>query len=187
MQIVDLFYELARQHKRVKGFYYGKSYNKGAGNAVYPLVWVDDPVYGRRVNQTMQYTVNVDVLGLPDTDADILNVQKEAFNVGITFEEKIKQTRGSTGFGADGLAFVSVSEYYDDNAAGMRFTFTITGANPVDRCNDDFDPDKKFPDGSVLPSFSTDNPDGCAVFADKSGLPNFKISNPDGCAVFSDE
>ena len=176
MQIVNLFYELARQHKRVKGFYYGKAYDKGAGTDRYFLVWMDDPVYGRSVNQTIQYTVNVDFLGIPAKDADVLAVQGEAFRVGLTFAEKVKQTRTKTGFFIDGFSFVSLSDYYDDGAAGFRFTYTVTHANPANICNDDFDPDKQFPDGPVLPDFNTDHPDGYAVFADKPGLPTFSIN-----------
>lgn len=182
MQIVNFFYELAREHKRIRGFYYGKAYNKGAGNAVYPLIWVDDPIAGRSVNQTLQYIVNVDILGMPANDADIASVQQQALTIGLTIEEKIKQDR--PGFTPDGISFISVSDYYDDNAAGFRFTFTLKQANPVDRCNDDFDPDKKFSHEKALPDFSTDHPDGCAIFEDKQGLPNFRIRDPEGCAIF---
>lgn len=176
MQIVNLFYELARQHKLINGFYYGKAYNKGAGNAVYPLVWVDDPISGRRINQTLQYTVNVDVLGLPSNDTEILSIQQEAFIVGLTMEEKLKKEK--PGFYPDGISFIGLSDYYDDNAAGFRFTFTLTQALPVDRCNEDFDPEKELLGAGSLPDFNTDHPQGCAIFKDKKGLPNFILTDP---------
>lgn len=175
MQIVNLFYELARQHKQIKGFVYGKGYEKGAANRAHPLLWVDDPLYGQSVNQVLQYTVNVDILGIPENDKDVISVQTAAFNVGLTLAEKIKKTQPKTGFSVSGFTFLSLRDYYDDNAAGFRFTYTIVQANPADRCADEFDPQKQFPQVNALPDFEVSHPDGCAVFNDKTGLPNFKI------------
>ena len=176
MQIVNFFYELARQHKQIKGFIYGKSYEKGAANEAHPLLWLDDPIYGQSVNQTLQYTVNVDILGVPENDEDVLDVQTAAFNVGMAIAEKIKHTRAQTGYSIDGFSFVSLRDYYDNNAAGLRFTYTMVQANPVNRCGNDFDPSKQFPKVDALPDFKVENPDGCAIFSDKTGLPNFKIT-----------
>lgn len=176
MQIVNFFYELARQHKLIKGFNYNKSYGKGAGNDSYPLVWLDDPVYGQSLGtNALQYTVNVDFLGIPATEAEVPAVQAEAFLVGLSFAEKIKQIRTNTGFSVERFSFLSLRDYYDDNAAGFRFTYAINQANPVDRCAEDFDPDKQFTKIDALPDFKTDNPNGCAVFSDKKGLPNFRV------------
>lgn len=181
MQIVDLFYELARQHRQIRGFFYGKAYDKGAANEAHPLVWLDDPIAGRDVNQTIQYTCNVDILGIPSNDAEVLAIQNSAFVIGLSFAEKIKRAYPANGFKFSGFTFVSLRDYYDNAAAGFRFTYTVTQANPVNRCNDDFDPDKQFPETGALPSFQLDSPQGCAVFNDKSSLPNFKLTNPDGC------
>lgn len=177
MQIVNFFYELARQHAKIKGFKYGKPSDKGAGNDKYPLVWVDDPILGRSTGTgaTLQYTVNVDILGLPANDPDVGEVQGEAFLVGLDFTEKTKRDRPTTGFSLDGFSFITLRQYYDDDAAGIRFTFVINQANPVNRCADDFDPDKQIGAISPLPTFYVDDADGCAVFTDKTGLPNFKV------------
>lgn len=177
MQIVNLFYELARQHKKINGFFYGKTYEKGAANEAHPLLWLDDPVYGQSVNQTLQYTVNVDILGLPANDKEVLDVQTSAFNVGLSIAEKIKQAKEPRGFSVDSFTFLSLRDYYDNNAAGYRFTYTLKAVNPVDRCADDFDPSKEFPKIDALPEFNLENPDGCAVFNNKNGLPNFKLKN----------
>lgn len=168
MQIVNIFYDLARQHKKIKSFVYGKSYEKGAGNNIYPLVWLDDPIYGNSVKKPIvQYTVNVDFLGIPANDEDVIAVQTAALNAGLAFNEKLE--------GVERYSFLSLRDYYDDKAAGFRFTFTINKANPVDRCADEFEPDKQFTKVENLPDFKTDNPNGCAVFSNKKGLPNFTI------------
>lgn len=175
MQVVNLLYELSRQHKQIRGFVYGKEYEQGAANEVYPLVWLDDPIYGQSVNNILRYTVNTDILGLPEIAADVSDVQSSAFLVGLSFAEKIKKTQGATGFGVDGFTFLSLRDYYDNNSAGFRFTYTLTQANPINRCGEFFDPSKEFVSVAVMPEFKVEHPDGCAVFNDKTGLPNFKL------------
>lgn len=178
MQIVNLFYELARQQKEMKGFKYGKGYEKGAGSDVYPLTWVDDPLAGSSANSAgsvIKWSVNVDILGIPANDAETLGVQDKAFLIGLSYIEKVKEIKSQTGLSIESFNFVSLREYYDDNAAGFRFTFVVNARNPVDRCADYFDPEKKFDKYNLLPDFNTENPDGCAVFNDKKGLPNFNI------------
>lgn len=178
MQIVNLFYEIARQHKLVKGFRYGKSYEKGAGSDIYPLVWLDDPILGQSASpNTVRLTVNVDFLGIPKDDADVVAVQTAAYLVGLSFNEKIKELNAAfaTKDKTESFNFITLRNYYDDDAAGVRFTFTLIGPNPSDLCVDYFDPDKQLEKLKPLPEFKTDNPNGCAVFSDKPGLPNFEV------------
>lgn len=183
MQPIDLFYTLSREHKRLNSFVYGKAYEKGAGNNKYPLAWLDDPVTGNTAGPQpsaplaqIQWICNVDFLGIPNNDADVINVQAAAFAVGLSFAEQINKTRHVNKYFAAGFNFISLREYYDDNAAGYRFTFTLQEANPVDLCADDFDPAKVFTDISPLPAFNTIASEGCAVFTDKPGLPNFSVT-----------
>lgn len=176
MQIVNFFYEIARQHRRIKGFAYGKGYEKGAGMEMHPLIWLDDPILGQSVGNTIRYTVNVDVLGVPKKPSDAVAVQTEAFNVGMGIIERIKTQRASTGVSLDSFSFITLRDYYDNNAAGVRFTMQLITANPVDRCADDFDPTKQLGKIDALPNFDTDAPDGCAIFNNSVGLPDFKLS-----------
>lgn len=178
MQIVNFLYELARQHKRINSFVYGKAYTKGAGNNIYPLFWLDDPVSGRADgDNVLTWSVNMDVLGIPATALEVEAVQSAAFDAMLTTFEKIKELRraGTSLFSMGDFNFISLRDYYDDKAAGFRFSFTITQANPVNRCAEDFDPAKQFVKTDALPNFETDVPEGCAVFNDKNGLPNFKL------------
>lgn len=174
MQIVDTIYELARTNKLIKGFRYAKPSEKGAGSDSYPLVWLDDPISGQTTSgppnklAVLRQTINVDFLGIPADDADVLAVQTAAYLTGLSFAEKLKD-------GLDSFTWLSLREYYDDNAAGIRFTFYLTGANPVNRCGDFFDPAKQFDVTPLLPKFLVNNPDGCAIFNDKGTLPNFTL------------
>lgn len=175
MLIVDFFYELAREHILIKGFKYDRNANKGAGNDIYPLLWLDDPISGVKINDTIQYTCNVDILGIPSTVSEVPTVQSSAFDVGLSLAERIKVIRPTSKISLNGFNFLSLREYTDDNAAGYRFTFTLISANPTDRCAEYFDPEKVFPVVSSLPSFSVADPNGCAVFNDTTGLPNFSV------------
>lgn len=179
MQIVNIFYELARTHNKIKGFAYGPRQDQGAGNDFYPLVWVDDPLTGRNAGgerfRVLNYTVNVDFLGMPANESEVLAVQAQAYKVGLSFAERLRETRAATGFSVDGFSFVSLRRYYDDLAAGYRFTFNLIQANPVELCVDDFDPGKTLGSINSLPDFKTDDATGCAVFSDYKGLPDFKL------------
>lgn len=175
MQIVNLFYQLARQHRAIQGFRYGKGYEKGAGDGRYPLMWLDDPIYTRAISTSLQYTCNVDFLDIPGEGKSVAAVQAAAQMAGLAVAEKIKSTRSRTGFTIVEVNAVTLCDYYDDNAAGWRFTYTLSQANPVDLCADEFDPGKEFPTISALPDFSVDNPGGCAIFSEKTGLPDFKL------------
>lgn len=176
MQIVNFFYELARQHKRLKGFTYNKAYRKGAGNSMYPLLWLDDPIAGQAVGDgVIRWTVNADFLGLPKDADEVPAVQAGAFDAALSLIEQIRKVRATTGVSIEGFNFLSLRDYYDDNAAGYRFTMTLNQANPVNRCLEDFDPAKTFPAMKSLPDFNVDHPDGGAIFSDTKGLPNFKL------------
>lgn len=178
MQIVNFLYELARQHTRINSFVYGKAYTKGAGNNKYPLFWLDDPVSGQTDgDNVIRWSVNMDVLGIPANNDEVEAVQTAAFNSMLTTFEKIRELKrtGLSRFSLGDFNFISLRDYYDDKAAGFRFSFTISQPNPVDRCVEDFDPAKQFVTTEALPTFETEAPSGCAVFADKGGLPNFKL------------
>lgn len=176
MQIVDLFYRLAREHEVINAFIYGEGREKGSANEPNPLVWLDDPIHGQSDGaNVLRYTANVDILGIPETKKDVLPIQNAAFIVGLEFKERITALRAETGINVGGFSFLTLREYYDNSAAGVRFTYQLTQANPVDRCGNTFNPDKQFKGVEALPDFAVSHPDGFAVF-DKNGLPNFTIS-----------
>lgn len=175
MEIVNAFYELARQHKQIKGFRYGKTSDKGAGTDNYPLTWVDDPIQGQsQADNVLTYIVNVDILGLPENEDDVLAVQTAAFKVGLSYREQLREIQNVTGLRVSSISFISLRQYYDDNAAGYRFTYMVVSSNPLDRCEINYDPNKELSRDNPLPDFKTENPTGCAIFNNKKGLPNFR-------------
>lgn len=176
MQIVDFFYELAKEHKLINGFRYGSRGGKGNGKDPYPLMWLDDPILWGGTNEaTGEYTVNLDILGIPDETQTVQDLQDMAENIGLSIIQRMLQIRAISGYRVARYSFITLREYYDDDAAGCRFTYNIAAANPVDRCVNDFDPTKVFPTVNDLPKFNVENPDGCAVFYNGNGLPKFNI------------
>ncbi len=173
MEIVNLFYELARTITRLAAMIYGRTTRSGAGNEIFPLLWLDDPLlYSSRSPAVGAWTLNVDILGIPETEAEIASVQGEAFLTGLSLIERIRELKGV--FAIESYSAVSLSDYYDFKAAGWRFTLIITRATPINLCVEYYDSDKQNHTSKPLPDFATDNPDGCAVF-NPSLLPNFKL------------
>ena len=179
MYVHDLVYNLAREHKAVKGYYYGRAELKGAGTDRYPLVWLNDPVSGTNVNgrEILRLNANVDILGIPANEADVARVQHLAFFIGIEFAEQIRKTSTPKGvLNTMSYDWITLSNYTDDKAAGVRFTFHLDALNPINLCADMFDPAKQFEEREGLLNFKTDDPTGCAVFGKSGVLPNFELS-----------
>lgn len=187
MEIVNFFYELARQCLPIKGFGYGRNTAKGAGNEVYPLVWLDDPILfnsntqGNPPNSTGDFTVNLDFLDIPDKsdpNKNVALIQARCLTYGLLFMERIRQLKEEPRYALVRWTAISVSEYYDNNAAGWRFTVVLTRALPLLICDIDlaFSKTKTLVTDKPLPNFAVDNPEGCAVFSDKAGLPKFDIT-----------
>ena len=192
MHVVNVFYEIARQYKPLRSFRYGSPSGKGAGNDAYPMMWVDDPIRGATNGGTnlLRFTVNVDFLGIPQNDKEVLSVQQEAFKAGILCADQInKQFDSSKVMRRDvtkvvDYSFITLREYYDDNAAGVRFTYIVETVNPADLCADEFDKNKTFNKNKVLPDMTINNSAGCALF--NRGLPFIELNQIGGCAVFDD-
>lgn len=181
MEIVNFFFELARQELTVKSFHYGRNRGKGAGNELMPLIWLDDPIlYGGNTqstpaNTTGDYTVNLDILDIPDSTKSIATVQGQCQLIGLALITKIQSIKPSV-FSLVRWNAVTLSEYTDNNAAGWRFTLILTRAIPINICAQYFDSTKQFTDVKELADFTVDNPEGCAVFNDKPGLPKFNLT-----------
>ena len=180
MGTVDTFRELARHHIALNAFYYGRAYEKGFGEELHPLLWLDDPITGRSAgpnNNAISVTVNFDVLGLPKdskNDKDVERIQDAAMYTALSLLEKI----GEDPFAAlsvAGWTWITLRDYYDNNAAGVRFTVELTAANPAALCDNPFDPDKDFSTGRTLPDFNVDHASGCEVFNDGKVFPDFTL------------
>lgn len=168
--ITNLFYQQAREHKSIKAFYYNRKYELGSGKDHYPLFWLDDPIIGRNHNNTFTNSVNFAILFLPDKEHSIAQLQNLAFSIGLNIIERIKKHSNELGISIlPNWNYLTLSDYYDDNACGCRFSVNFTQGNMQNLCliEEQFDHDKQFDSESPLQDFTIDPANKCEVFTDK--------------------
>lgn len=170
-QIIEIFRKQAREHVAIKSFLYNRNYEKGSGNDIYPLMWLEDPIQGRNLKALFSNSVNFAILL---TGAESVEYyQNLAFNIGLNIIERIK--KDTTISSVNSWDYTTIRDYYDDNASGCRFSVNFNTLNQQDRCNLDlhFDENGEFSTGETLNDFNVLPSNGCEVFADK--LPTFTI------------
>ena len=174
--IIDIFRQQAREHKLIKAFYYGRNYELGSGKEAYPLFWLEDPLRGNNRNNTFSNSVSFSILFLPQSEESVSHLQNLAFSTGLNIIERIKQGRDTLGiFITPDWDYMTLSDYYDDNAAGCRFSVNFTQANMQNLCliDQQFDTSKEFEKGQTLKSFDLSPASNCEVFVNK--FPDFDL------------
>lgn len=174
--IIDIFSSQARQHKAIKAFYYNRNYEMGSGKDIYPLLWLEDPIAGRNHNNTFSNSVNFCVLLLPTEEHSAAYLQNLAFSIGLNILERIKKHSTELGVGIlPDWSYLTLSNYYDDNACGCRFSVNFTQANMQNLCliEEQFDADKEFEVNDILKNFDVSPAHNCEVFTHK--LPQFDL------------
>lgn len=174
MQLVDILYELARQHKSVKAFVYNSVNEIGNGSELYPLFWLEDPLLGDNADaRIIRFDFNFSITEIPEEDNQVKPIQDRCFRIGLAIIEKLRKINNNTLLSVKGFNFLTLRDYYDNKSAGIRFSVTVERTNPQNLCDldNDFEEGKEFPAIEALPKFKTDNPKGCATFPDKPGLP----------------
>ena len=168
--IIDIFYTQARQHKSLKAFYYNRNYELGSGKDLYPLLWLEDPLTGHNRGNVFSNSVNFSVLLLPDKEHSVAGLQSLAFSIGLNIIERIKKHGNDLGISVQpDWSYLTLSNYYDDNACGCRFSVNFTQANMQNLCliDEQFDADKQFEEAGALKSFDVSPANTCEVFTDK--------------------
>lgn len=172
--IVNVFREQARCHKAIKSFYYNRNYEIGSGNEKHPLLWLEDPISGHNRGNIFANTVNFSVLFIPSSEDAVLMLQNFAFSVGLNIIERIKQNKDSGVNILPNWSYLSLRDYYDNNACGCRFTLEFNQLNMQNRCliDEQFSDDGFF---EVDDSFGSDwSVSGNEVYKDK--LPVFDLT-----------
>lgn len=168
--IIDIFHTQARQHKALKAFYYNRNYELGSGKDHYPLLWLEDPLTGQNRGNVFSNSVNFSILLLPDKEHSTAKLQNLAFSMGLNIIERIKKHANELGVSVQpDWSYLTLSNYYDDNACGCRFSVNFTQANMQDLCliDEQFDADKQFEETFALKSFDVSPANNCEVFTDK--------------------
>lgn len=173
--IVDAFRRQAKEHKTIKAFYYNRSYELGSGKEKYPLFWLEDPIVGRNQDNVFTNTTNFSVLLLPDKEKSMVEMQSLAFSAGLNILERMKQDKTSAISIRPDWSYITLQDYYDDNACGCRFTVNMTHVNMQNLCliDEQFDPEKEFESVNSLHGLPDSWSGGIDLFADK--LPQFDL------------
>ena len=179
-KIVDTFYKLSKEHKLVRSFIYDRiSKKKGTGEQLYPSVFLEDPIYinkSQPLQRQIPIQVNFDITCLPHafnnynveqlTEEQCQNVCHE---IALSFISKIRQDNKNIlkdnyqGIEIDEYSFLTLRNWSDDNASGIRCTLNLLVDSDIQLCDIDehFDPEKEFDLGNILKDINTDDPVSC--------------------------
>ena len=190
-RLVKKFYDLSEKHKLIRGFKYGTlSKRSGIGEDAYPLVFMESPIYVGDVDLTagiVPVTVNFDIVATPQRLQNWLGIdtiseevlQSFCHSIALNFVAKMRQDykEGETRDEVAKYGFLTLTNWKDDNACGVRCTMVLNIPNPIFYCDVDehFDPEKKFDFDKMLPEINTDDADGCVIFQKDSLLPTINL------------
>ncbi|MBD8346507.1 hypothetical protein [Dysgonomonas sp. HGC4] len=173
--IIEMFRRQAREHKTIRSFYYNRNYEIGSGNEAHPLFWLEDPLTGRNNANTFSNTANFSILFVPKDDSEIANLQNLAFSIGLNILERIKYDNAVPVSILPTWSYLTLRNYYDNNACGCRFTVDFVQRNMQDLCliEEQFDVLKDFEAEGILNSFDVKTANTCETFINK--LPVFDL------------
>ena len=150
--MIALFGKQAREHKSIRSFYYNRNYEIGSGNEKHPLLWLEDPISGRNQENVFSSSVNFSILFIPDDQHTIDSLQNIAFSIGLNIIERIKADTDSPISVQPNWSYITLRNYYDNNACGCRFSLELIQRNMQNLCliEEQFDTDKQFDTSSIL-------------------------------------
>lgn len=189
-QIVNTFYTLSEKHKLVRSFTYDRvSKKKGTGEQLYPLVFLECPIYinkSQPLQRQIPVQVNIDITMLPQAFNNFnvrqlteVECQNLCHQIALSFVSKIRQDNKNIfdrqGLEIDNYSFITLRNWGDDNASGIRMTLNLLVDSDIQLCDIDehFDPDKEFNLSDLLDDIDTDSATGCVQFDYK--LPKINI------------
>lgn len=188
--IINTFYDLAKQHKLIRSFGYDRvSKNMGSGEQLYPRFLLEDPIY---INDSTPTTgqvicnINFDITCLPHafsnfnveqlTEEECQNVCHQiALNMVAKLRANNLEWDTRNGIEVLDYSFMTLRHWGDDDASGIRCSMKIAVDNDINFCDLDehFDSEKEFDLGKLLNDIDTDNATGCVTFDYK--LPLIKL------------
>ena len=177
-KIIDTFYDLARQHKLIRSFAYDRvSKGMGTGEKNYPQFFLEDPIYINdstpTTGQTLA-TVSFDITCLPQafsnfnvrqlTEEECQNVCHQiALNIIAKLRALNLEYDKRIGMEVVRYSFMTLRNWGDDKAAGIRCTIQLALDNDIKFCDLDehFDTEKEFDLGKLLDNIDTDDAHDC--------------------------
>lgn len=144
-QIVNYIGGVALKHKAVNTFkYQRRSLINQQNNNGYMEFVIEDNAYLQQIitQNIFTATFNIDILGFPKDDTEILNVQSMAMQIAVEIMAYIEQNNAFLGqLSIHDFDILLVSHFTDDDAAGVRLSLELVLPNPINLCTymDNFD------------------------------------------------
>lgn len=172
--IIDTFRKQAKEHKAIQAFYYNRKYELGSGKENYPLFWLECPINGRNRENTFSNSVNFSILFIPK-EQTVEQLQDLAFSIGLNILERIKLNADSDISILPDWTYLTLRDYYDDNAVGCRFSVNFTQRNMQNLCliNEQFDESGEFDNSKPIKDFDIKPANNCEIFVNK--FPEFDL------------
>ena len=155
-EITEYIMSVALRHKAVKETEYKKrSYINAQNNGGYLRFVVEDNPYAQWIKTANVFTItwNIDILGFPKEDKDILQIQSLCFQVINEIISYIKQDKAYQGMiDVWDYDYLAISHYTDDDAAGQRCSLELVVPDPIALCTflDNFDDEVEITENPSL-------------------------------------
>lgn len=138
-EIINYICDVAIKHKAVRQTKYQKRILINAqGNNRYIQFIVEDDgsLEHHKINGTMSLFLNIDILGQPKTEDDILAVQNLAFQVGTEVIAYIKRDEAYKNLiSVADYDYLFLSHFSDDVSSGVRITLELIVPEPINLCD----------------------------------------------------
>lgn len=144
-QIVNYIGSVGLRHKAVKTFKYQKRslINQQNNNGYIELIIEDNAYLQQVITQNIfTATFNVDILGFPKDDTEILSIQSLCMQIAVEIMAYIEQDTTFLGqLSIHDYDILLVSHFTDDASAGIRLSLELVIPNPINLCSfmDNFD------------------------------------------------
>ena len=146
-QIVNYIGSVGLIHKLVNTFKYQKRFliNQQNNNGYVELIIEDNAYLQQVITQNIfTATFNVDILGFPKDDTEILGIQSLCMQIAVEIMAYIERDGTFLGkLSIHDYDILLVSHFTDDSSCGVRLSLELVMPNPLNLCSflDNFDED----------------------------------------------
>ena len=136
--VINILKDISLRHKGVRTFrYQGEVYNNAQNNHKYYQVYVDT-VSRHDLNITsniFKADFEIYILGFVDSETSILDVQNNAYTIACDIMAYIDNNdEFSNILSVYDYSILTLSNYTDDNASGVKLSLTLRMPSPVNMC-----------------------------------------------------
>ena len=136
--VIDILRDISLRHKGVRTFkYQGEVYNNSQNNHKYYQVYVDT-VSRHDLNiasNVFKADFEIYILGFVGDDTTVLEVQNNAYTIACDIMAYIDNNREySNILSVYDYSILTLSNYTDDNASGVKLSLTLRMPSPVILC-----------------------------------------------------